>query len=105
MKVLLVAEWTNPKEPERNRARYRLMGEWRPYHEKLVKEKGIKMKGSGWSNGSGQMINTAEFETFEDFEKLMTDLEWRKHRTKWSYTVDDLRTRIMFESFQMPPKT
>ena len=41
MKVLVVTEWTNPKEPERNKARYKLGAEMRPYWEKLVKEKEI----------------------------------------------------------------
>ena len=105
MKVLLVTEWTNPKEPERNKARYKLTDEMRPYWEKLVQEKGIKVRTSGWGSGGGQMMNIVEFETFEDFEKMNTDPEWRKLRSKWAYTVDNVRIRIMFPSFQMPPKT
>ena len=51
------------------------------------------------------MLSILEFETFEDFEKMNTDPEWRKLRSKWAYTVDNVRIRIMFPSFQMPPKT
>ena len=105
MKVLVVTEWTNPKEPERNKARYKLMDEGRPYREKLVQEKGIKVKGSGWTIGDGQMLAINEFETFEDFEKMTTDLEWRKYGIKWSYLVDNVRRRVMYESIQMPPET
>ena len=105
MKVLVVTEWTNPKEPERNKARYKHMDKGRPYREKLVQEKGIKVKGSGWTMNNGQMMGMFEFETFEDFEKMMTDPEFRRNFTKWSYLVDNVRTRIMFESFQMPPET
>ena len=105
MKVLVVSESTNPKEPERNKARYKLMDEMRAYRDKLVQEKGIKLRVSGWSLNNGQMLNMAEFETFEDFEKMVTDPEWRRYLSKYSYLADNLRTRIMYESFQMPPKT
>ena len=105
MKVMVITEWTNPKEPERNKARYKLGDEARPYREKLVQEKEIKVRFSGWSLNNGQMLSMAEFETFEDFEKMTTDTEWRKYNSKWSYLVDNVRTRIMFESFQMPPET
>ena len=105
MKVLVVTEWTNPKEPERNKARYKQEAEWRSYGDKLVQEKEIKVKGSAWSMSNGQMMAMSEFETFEDFEKMTTDPEGRKHSAKWSYLVDNVRTRIMYEMFQMPPKT
>ena len=105
MRVLVITEWTNPKEPERNKARYKLDAEGLAYREKLVQEKGIKLRFSSWSMNNGQMMAMAEFETFEDFEKMTTDPEWRKHSSKWSYFVDNVRTRIMFESFQMPPET
>lgn len=105
MKVLIITEWTNPKEPERNKTRYKLGDEMRPYRDKLVQEKGIKARFQGWSLNNGQMLNTAEFETFEDFEKMMTDQEWRRYLSKYSYLCDNARTRIMFESFQMPPET
>jgi len=105
MKVLVVVESTNPKEPERNKARYKHMAEGRPYREKLVQEKGIKVRSSGWGNGSGHMLGMFEFETFEDFEKMTTDPEFRKNFAKWSYLVDNVRVRIMYESFQMPPET
>jgi len=105
MKVLVVTEYTNPKEPERNKARYKLGDEMRPYREKLVQEKEIKVRFSGWSMNNGQMLSTAEFETFEDFEKMTTDPEWRRYLSKASYLHDNIRTRIMYESFQMPPET
>jgi len=105
MKVLIITEWTNPKEPERNKARYKQAAEGRAYREKLVQEKEIKVRGSGGGSGGGHMMNIAEFETFEDFEKMTTDPEWRKNFAKWSYLVDNVRTRIMFETFQMPPET
>ncbi|GAH40870.1 unnamed protein product [marine sediment metagenome] len=105
MKVLVVTEWTNPKEPERNKARYKQEAEGRAYREKLVQDKEIKVKGSVWMMDNGQMMGMAEFETFEDFEKMMTDKEQRKNRIKWSYLVDNLRTRIMFPTIHMPPET
>ena len=105
MKVLIVTEWTNPKEPERNKARYKLTYEWGPYGDKLVKEKGIKVRHSSWGISSGQMMGIVEFETFEDFEKMTTDPEWRRYSSKWSYLVDNVRRRIMYESIQMPPET
>lgn len=105
MKVLVVTEWTNPKELERNKARYKLEAEWGSYGEKLVKEKGIKVRFSAWSNGSGHMMAITEFETFEDFEKMTTDPEWRKYKAKYSYTVDNIRIRIMYPPQQMPPET
>ena len=105
MKVLVVTESTNPKEPERNKARYKLGETMRPYRDKLVKEKEIKVRFSGWSLNNGQMMYLAEFETFEDFEKMTTDPEWRRYLSKSSYLSDNIRTRIMCESFQMPPKT
>lgn len=83
MKVLIVTESTNPKDPERNKARYKLMDEGRAYRDNLVKEKGIKVRFSGWSMNNGQMFSLTEFETFEDYEKMATDLEWRKFLSKW----------------------
>ena len=105
MKVLVVTEWTNPKEPERNKARYKQDAEGVAYNEKLVKEKGIKVRGSAWSIGDGQMLLAVEYETFEDFEKMTTDPEFRKHSAKWSYLVDNVRRRIMYPSQLIPPAT
>ena len=105
MKVLVVTESTNPKEPERNKARYKLGSEMRPYREKLVQEKGIKVRVSSWSLNNGQMMYLSEFETFEDFEKMTTDPEMRINRAKWSYLVDNVRTRIMYVSTRIPPET
>ena len=105
MKVLVVTECTNPKEPERNKARYKLGSEIRPYREKLVQEKVIKVRVSSWSLNNGLMMYLSEFETFEDFEKMTTDPEYRSYLSKSSYLHDNIRTRIMYESFQMLPKT
>ncbi len=105
MKVQVVTEWTNPKELERNKARYIQDAEGSAYIVKLVKEKGIKVRGSAWSKGDGQMLLAVEYETFEDFEKMTTDPEFRKHIAKWSYLVDNVRRRIMYPPQQMPPET
>jgi hypothetical protein len=51
------------------------------------------------------MLLAVEYETFEDFEKMTTDPEFRKHIAKWSYLVDNVRRRIMYPPQQMPPET
>ena len=105
MKVQVVTEWTNPKELERNKARYKQDAEGSAYNVKLIKEKGINVRFSAWSIGGGHMMHIAEYETFEDFEKMTTDPEVRKNWAKWSYLVDNVRVRTMYSPQQIPPET
>jgi len=86
MKVVMLVEINTPKEPERNKKRYQFSNEhWRPYWDK--KDKEAKMSRSGWSDGSGTVI--------EEFQILMA---------RWSYNVDNVKVRILRPTHEIPPK-
>ena len=57
MKVVLMIERHTPKDEERNKKRlkhnYEVLG---PYWEKLVDEKGIKVKSNGWADNTGYLV-------------------------------------------------
>jgi len=103
MKVVMLGEFNTPKEPERNKRRYQFADEvGKPYWDK--KDKEVKMKRSGWSNGSGVVIFWWEFETLEDFNKLWGDEEFQILMARWSYFVDNVKIRVLWPSHDIPPK-
>ena len=103
MTVVLMGEWDNPKDLERNRKRLKYSNEvWRPYWEKLVKEKGIKFKSSSWSDNTGHIINWIEYETMEDFTKMWEDEGHQQRWAAWTYFVDNARIRLLRPSLTVP---
>ena len=103
MTVVLMREWDNPKDPERNRKRLKFGSEvMTPYWEKMVKEKDIKHKGSGWSDNTGHMIGWGEFETMEDFSKMWEDEGIQQIWAAWAYLVDNARIRLLRPTFMIP---
>ena len=103
MTVVLMREWDNPKDPERNRKRLKFSNEVStPYWEKLFKEKGIKVKYGGWSDNTGHFISWVEFETMEDFAKMWEDERGQQISSRWSHFVDNMRIRLLRPGLTVP---
>jgi len=99
MPVVMMIEFTNPKEPERNKKRYDLEKKFfEPYLENKRKE-GVKWKAEDWTDGSGWYVAWFEFETMEDFSKIWEDEEFQKMFTRFSFLVDDCKVRILRPRF------
>ena len=74
MPVVLLVEWDNPKDEERNEKRHKYVREVvTPYTQQLRKEKDIKLESSDWSDNTGHIVDWTEFETMEDFAKMWND--------------------------------
>jgi len=103
MSVAIMYKFNTPKKTERNKKRYEFQNEvMRPYWEK--KDKEVKVKRTGWSNGSGFVIAWWEFETSEDFNKVWGDEEFQIMMARYSYFVDNVKTLVLWPSKQIPPK-
>lgn len=104
MPVVLLVEWDNPKETERNKRHYKWGREvFRPYYEKRRKE-GVKWEASSWADGTGHIIAWHEFETLEDFSKIWNDTEYQEMTARWTYLVDNARARILRPSISVEPE-
>ena len=68
----------------------------------MVEEKGIKFKGSAWSDNTGHMVGWAEFETMEDFSKMWEDERNQQMWAAWVYLVDSARIRLLRPSLDVP---
>ena len=98
-----MSEWDNPKDPERNRKRLKFQSEvWKPYWDKLVKEKGIKFKSRSWSDNTGYIISWGEFETMEDFSKAWEDERHQQMWAAWTFLVDNARIRLLRPGLTIP---
>ena len=103
MPVVLMGEWDNPKDEERNEKRLKFGREVAtPYWEKLVEEKGIKVKGGVWSDNTGHMIGWREFETMEDFSKMWEDERYQQMWAAWVYLVDNAKIRLLRPTLTIP---
>ena len=95
----MMTEWTNPKEPERNKKKFDLEKKFfEPYYENKLKE-GIKWKAEDYTDGSGWYVAWFTFETMEDFSKIWTDEEFQKMLTRYSFLVDECKVRILRPRF------
>ena len=103
MPVVLLVECDNPKDEERNEKRLKYVREvWRPYWQKLVKEKDIKVESSDWSDNTGHMVVWHKFETMEDFAKMWNDERQQQLWARWTYLVDNARIRLLRPSLRIP---
>jgi len=103
MPVVLLLEFDNPKDEARNAKRRKFEDEaTRPYREKLVEEKGIKAKFSGWADCTGHIVVWWEFETMEDFAKMWNDEKWQQIWARWTYLVDNASIRLLRPSITLP---
>ena len=103
MPVVMLSEYDNPQDEERNKRKRKFSSEvMRPHWEKLLKEKGIKVESSGWSDNTGHMVFWNVFETMEDFAKIWEDEKWQQIRTRWPRFVDNLSYRLMRPALNVP---
>ena len=103
MTVVQLVEWDNPKDPERHIKQLKYWSEViGPYWDKLVKEKGIKVESTAWSDNTGHMINWNEFETVEDFAKLWEDEGWQQRLAAFQHLLDNMRIRLLRPSLTIP---
>ncbi len=104
MSMYLLWEWTNPKEEERNKRRYKHLREnlW-PYIERKLKE-GVKWEILDLTDCTGRMFALHTFDTIEDFDKVWNDDEYKKLMSQYSYFVDDCSLRILRGTKKLEPK-
>ena len=103
MPVVLLIEWDNPKDEERNEKRLKYGREvLTPYWEKMKKEKDIKVESSDWSDNTGHMISWSKFETMEDFAKMWNDERWQQMWARWAYLSDNVKNRLLRPSVTIP---
>ena len=95
MPIYILTEWTNPKEEERNKKRYKLVDEVISPYQKRKLEEGVKWETLELSDGTGRMVILHTFETMEDFDKIWNDREWQVAVGRWSYMVDNCTARIL----------
>ena len=103
MTVVLMIEFDYPKDPERDSKRLKYGSEViEPYWDKLVKEKGIKVESTGWSDNTGHIISWSKFETMEDFAKLWEDEGWQQRVAAFTHLLDNKRIRLLRPSLTVP---
>ena len=103
MSVVVMYKFNTPKKTERNKKRYEFQDKvMRPYWEK--KDKEVKVRRTGWSNGTGFVIGWWEFETLEDFNKVWGDEEFQIMMARYSYFVDNAKMQVLWPSKSIPPK-
>jgi len=103
MPVVQLYEYDNPKDEERSKKMRKFGREvMRPYWEKLVKEKDIKVESSSWADNTGRTIYWTKFETMEDFSKMRDDERWQQMRARWAYFVDNARIRLLRPGLTVP---
>jgi len=102
LKVVLLWEWDNPKDEERNKKRlkhgYEVVA---PYLEKK-REEGIKYESSVWSDNTGHMVGWFEYETEEDFVKMWGDDEFHHIMARRAYYVDNASHRLLRPTIRLP---
>ena len=103
MPLVLLLEWDNPKDEERNEKRLKFANEvWTPYSQKLMKEKDVKVESSVWSDNTGHMVQWIKFETMEDFAKMWNDERQQQMIARWAYLVDNVRIRLLRPLLTIP---
>jgi len=102
MPVVLLLEWDNPKDEARNEKRRKFEEVITSYRKTLVEEKGIKLKFSGWADGTGHIVTWWEFETMEDFAKMWNDEKWQQMIARWTYLVDNASVRLLRPAITVP---
>lgn len=103
MPVVLLVEWDNPKCDERNKERQKYQNEvWSPYGEKLIEEKGVKVKSSGWSDNTGHIVVWREYDSMEDFAKEWEDERNQQMWARWTHFADNIRYRLLRPSITVP---
>ena len=99
----LLVEWDNPKCEERNAKRKKFVAEViRPYWDKLLEKKNIKVEPTGWAENTGHFVVLYNFETVEDFSKVWGDERWHQNVARWTYLVDNARMRLLRSYVTMP---
>ena len=103
MPVLLMREWDWSKDEEKREKRLKFQTEvMGPYFEKLVKEKGIKVETSNWSDNTGHKVILRKYETMEDFSKAWDDERWQQIWARYVYFIDNVRIRLLRPGFTVP---
>jgi hypothetical protein len=103
MPVVELMEYENPKDEEKNAKRRKFQSKvMRPYWEKLVKAKDIKVESSGWADNTGNMVHWTKFETLEDAAKAWNDPQWQQLRARWAYFANNITIRLLRPSFTIP---
>jgi hypothetical protein len=103
MSIVLLSEADYPKDEERDKKRVKFSRDVLfPYYEKMVKEKGIKVKFSLWVDNTGHLVSWSEFETMEDFAKMWNDERWQHIMARRARLVDNVSFRLLRPGFYIP---
>jgi len=104
MPVIMMYEFSHPKEPERRRKGYDIAYKiFEPYYHNKQKE-GVKWKAEDYTDGTNTIIGIFEFETLEDFSKIWGDEEFQKIFSRWTYYVDNCTVRILRQDLYLTPE-
>ena len=103
MSVVLLVEWDNPKDTARNKKRLDLEEDhMKPHLEKLINEKGIRVKVSSWTDNTGHIIHWYKYETMDEFAIMWLDERWQRILVDHSYYVDNTRIRLLGPQINHP---
>ena len=101
--VVLLIEWDNPRDEERNKKR--LKHEWEvsdPHWIKMVKEKDIKVDSSIWAENTGHMYMWMKFETMEDFAKMWNDERHQQIWAQWAKLRENVKNHLLRPEITIP---
>jgi len=103
MPVVLLVEWDNPKDEERNEKRHKYVREVvEPYSNKLIHQNGIKVDSSDWADNTGHIVDWTIYETMEDFAKMWNDERYQQIWARWTSLVYNVRIRLLRPSTTIP---
>ena len=95
MAVIMLIEFSHPKEPERLNKNYDIGKEiFSPYFMKKRKE-GVNWKVEDYTDGSNTILSFMIFETMEDFTEIWGDEEFQTMLSRWSLYVDNCKVRVL----------
>ena len=86
-------EWDNFKDDEKIKAYYEFVKKNTPFTDKLYKE--LDIHSSGWSDGTGHVINIVEYPSVEAYAKVLNNEEYQKLMVNLARRVQNVSIRVL----------